>query len=351
MLDGSFSFACVKALRFENGELRLAETAIPHCENEALVRVTLAGICNTDLEIVRGYAGFNGTLGHEFVGVVEASPVKTQIGRRVVGEINIGCGQCKVCQTGDARHCPNRTALGIHNRDGAFAEFLTLPAKNLLLVPDAVSDRQAVFTEPLAAACEILDQVKISAAHQVAVIGDGKLGQLIARVLATTECKLILIGKHADKLELAAKAGIKALRIGTERGSTPDTSDALIRETTMSPPLPVPPRHFDFVVEASGSASGLQTALGLVKPRGTVVLKSTFHGGAVPVDTTRIVVDEISVIGSRCGRFENALKLLEAGKVDVEPLIAAEFKLSDGVLAFTKAAQSGTLKVLLKSEI
>ncbi len=328
MLGGSFSFASVKALRFENGELQLAETAIPHREYEALIRVTLAGICNTDLEIVRGYAGFNGTLGHEFVGVVEASPVETQIGRRVVGEINIGCGQCDVCQTGDTRHCPNRTALGIHNRDGAFAEFLTLPAKNLLLVPDAVSDRQAVFTEPLAAACEILDQVKIIAAHQVAVIGDGKLGQLIARVLATTECKLILIGKHADKLELAAKAGIKALQVGTE----------------------MPDRTFDFVVEASGSASGLQTALDLVKPRGTIVLKSTFHGGAVPVDTTRIVVDEISVIGSRCGRFENALKLLETGQVDVEPLIAAEFKLSEGAAAFKKAAQSGTLKILLKPE-
>ncbi len=328
MPDGSFSFACVKALRFENGELRLAETAIPHRENEALVRVTLAGICNTDLEIVRGYAGFNGTLGHEFVGVVEASPVKTQIGCRVVGEINIGCGQCDVCQTDDARHCLTRTALGIHNRDGAFAEFLTLPPQNLFVVPENVSDQQAVFTEPLAAACEILDQVTIRSIHKVAVIGDGKLGQLIARVLATTGCELILIGKHADKLELAAKAGIKAFKVGTEMNG----------------------RSFDFVVEASGSASGLQTALALVKARGTIILKSTFHGGAVPVDTTRIVVDEISVIGSRCGRFENALKLLEAGKVDVEPLIAAEFKLSDGIEALKKASQSGTLKILLKPE-
>ncbi|MEK7833306.1 MAG: alcohol dehydrogenase catalytic domain-containing protein, partial [Acidobacteriota bacterium] len=209
----------MKALRFEDGELRLAETALPCREGEALVRVTLAGICNTDLEVVRGYAGFNGTLGHEFVGVVEASPVESQIGRRVVGEINIGCNNCECCLAGDARHCLTRTALGIHKRDGAFAEFLTLPPQNLFTVPDNVSDRQAVFTEPLAAACEILDQVEINSAHRVAVIGDGKLGQLIARVLATTGCELILIGKHADKLELAAKAGIKTLRVSTGSGS------------------------------------------------------------------------------------------------------------------------------------
>ncbi|MBL8190219.1 MAG: alcohol dehydrogenase catalytic domain-containing protein, partial [Acidobacteria bacterium] len=178
------SFAGVKALRFEHDKLQLAEIPAPLREGEALVRVTLAGICNTDLELVRGYAGFQGTLGHEFVGVVETSPDKSQIGRRVVGEINIGCGNCENCQAGDARHCANRTALGIHHRDGAFAEFLTLPPKNLFVVPDNVSDQQAVFTEPLAAACEILDQVSILASHKVAVIGDGKLGQLIARVLA-----------------------------------------------------------------------------------------------------------------------------------------------------------------------
>lgn len=327
MPNASFSFARVKALRFENGELKLAETALPQQADEALVRVTLAGICNTDLEIVRGYAGFNGTLGHEFVGVVEASPDESQIGRRVVGEINIGCNNCECCLAGDARHCSTRTALGIHRRDGAFAEFLTLPPQNLFAVPDNVTDRQAVFTEPLAAACEILDQVSINSANRVAVIGDGKLGQLIARVMATTGCELILIGKHADKLELAAKAGIKTLSTGTD--------------------LKTLRKAFDFVVEASGSASGLQTALELVKARGTIILKSTFHGGAVPVDTTRIVVDEISLIGSRCGRFENALELLEAGKVDVEPLIAAEFKLTDAVNAMAYAAKPGTLKTLL----
>ncbi|MBL8189110.1 MAG: zinc-binding dehydrogenase, partial [Acidobacteria bacterium] len=206
-----------------------------------------------------------------------------------------------------------------------------------------VSDQQAVFTEPLAAACEILDQVSILASHKVAVIGDGKLGQLIARVLATTGCELILIGKHADKLELAAQAGIKTQRYETGSGSEANG-------TTGSLPLAVPHRHFDFVVEASGSASGLQTALDLVKARGTIILKSTFHGGAVPVDTTRIVVDEISLVGSRCGRFESALKLLESGQVNVEPLIAAEFKLDDAVNAMAYAAKPGTLKVLLTTE-
>ena len=350
MANGSFSFASVKALRFENSKLQLVETVKPHRENEALVRVTLAGICNTDLEIIRGYAGFNGTLGHEFVGIVEASPDQSQVGRRVVGEINIGCGQCELCQSGDARHCLNRTALGIHRRDGAFAEFLSLPPQNLLVVPDSVSDRQAVFTEPLAAACEILDQVSIRSVHKVAVIGDGKLGQLIARVLATTGCELILIGKHSDKLELAAKAGIKTERIRTESNSDRVTAETPAIEATASLRLPVQHRSFDFVVEASGSASGLQLALDLIKARGTVILKSTFHGGAVPVDTTRIVVDEISLIGSRCGRFESALKLLETGKVDVEPLIAAEFKLRDSLAAMAAAAQRGTLKVLLNPE-
>ncbi len=317
----------MKALRVENNELRLTELDLPRREGEALVRVTMAGICNTDLEIVKGYAGFNGTLGHEFVGVVETSPDQSQIGRRVVGEMNVGCGQCELCQTGDPRHCANRSALGIHSRDGAFAEFLNLPPQNLLFVPDAVTNRQAVFAEPLAAACEILDQVSINKNNRVAVIGDGKLGQLIARVLATTGCELILIGKHDDKLELAARAGIKTIKL--EKLKT----DAASR--------------FDFAIEASGAAGGLRLAIDLIKPRGTIVLKSTFNG-AVTLDTSRIVVDEISVIGSRCGRFEKALKLLEEGKVNVEPLIAAEFDLSDGIRAMTEASRPGRLKVLLK---
>jgi len=316
----------MKALRFENNALRVADLAMPHRDGEALVRVRLAGICNTDLEIVRGYAGFTGTLGHEFVGVVEDSPDGSQIGFRVVGEINAGCGVCELCLAGDPRHCAGRTVLGIHSRDGAFAEYLSLPPENLLVVPDVVGDRQAVFTEPLAAACELLDQVEIKPAHRVAVIGDGKLGQLIARVLATTECDLLLIGKHPDKLQLAAEVGIKTLELAALRLG--------------------PAARFDFVVEASGSPGGLQLALDLVQPRGAIMLKSTFHG-AVRLDAWRIVVDEISVIGSRCGRFERALELLAAGAVDLEGLIASEFYLVDGVAAMEQAQRPGTLKVIL----
>ncbi len=316
----------MKALRFENQQLHLTDIPAPNPDGEALVRVTTAGVCNTDLEIVRGYANFSGTLGHEFVGIDEASPDQSQLGCRVVGEINAGCGQCALCRAGDPRHCANRTVLGIVGRDGAFAEYLSLPAVNLLPVPDAISDRQAVFTEPLAAACEILDQVTITPQHRVAESGDGKLGQLIARVLATTNCDLVLIGKHAEKLQLAAQAGITTLLL----------SDV------------DPTQQFDFVVEASGAAAGLQLALRLVKPRGAIILKSTFSG-AVTLDTSRIVVDEISVIGSRCGRFDQALALLATGQVKVEPLIAAEYSLSDGVAAMQHAGSAGTLKVLLKN--
>lgn len=317
----------MKALRFENNELRLADVETPHRGGEALVRVTTAGVCNTDLEIVRGYANFSGTLGHEFVGVVEDSPDQSQIGQRVVGEINAGCGECVECDAGDSRHCLNRSVLGIVNRDGAFAEYLLLPPQNLLVVPDSVSDQQAVFTEPLAAACEILDQVKILPEHRVAVIGDGKLGQLIARVLFTTGCQLILIGKHADKLRLAEEAGIDTVELNN---------------------LEIDPaRRFDFVIEASGAESGLNLALDLVRPRGTIILKSTFHG-PTKLDTWRIVVNEINVVGSRCGRFSRALEMLERGAVNVEPLIAAEYPLNDAIAAMQHAQTAGTLKVLIK---
>jgi threonine dehydrogenase-like Zn-dependent dehydrogenase len=318
----------MKALRFENNRLKLADADVPRRAGEALVRVTLAGICNTDLEIARGYANFSGTLGHEFTGVVEDSPDRTQIGLRVVGEINAGCGRCELCRNGDPRHCPDRTALGIRGRDGAFAEYLSLPPENLLVVPEGVSDCQAVFAEPLAAACEILDQVKIDRSHLVAVIGDGKLGQLISRVVATTGCDLTLIGKHPKKLELAAGDGIKTIELGA------------------LDPKTVP--RFDYVVEASGASGGLHLALELVRPRGSVILKSTFHGG-VEIDASRIVVNEISVIGSRCGRFDKAIDLLANGKVNVEPLIALEFDLTDGVEAMAAAGRPGTLKVLLRN--
>lgn len=318
----------MNALQYLDGRLQLRGVAKPAAAGEALVRVTLAGICNTDLEIVRGYANFQGTLGHEFVGVVEESPDRAQIGRRVVGEINAGCGECELCLRRDPRHCLNRTVLGIVARDGAFAEYLRLPAVNLRPVPEAVSDRAAVFTEPLAAACEILDQVPIGPAYRVAVLGDGKLGQLIARVIQTTGCDLLLIGKHVGKLELAKRAGIRTVWHG---------------DLTISPR-----ERFDLVVEATGSPGGFATALDLTRPRGILVLKSTFHG-PVSIDTSRIVVDEISLIGSRCGRFDRALAMLAEGKVDLAPLIAAEFPLADGVAAMDKAAQPGMMKVLLKA--
>ena len=318
----------MNALRITQGELQLADVDVPQRRGEVLVRVTLAGICNTDLEIARGYANFSGTLGHEFVGVVADSPDAAQIGQRMVGEINVGCGACAGCRAssqGDARHCERRSVLGIRGRDGAFAEYLCLPPENLLRVPDSVSDHAAVFTEPLAAACAILEQVKLDSSQRVAVIGDGKLGQLIARVLATTGCALTLIGKHRDKLELAARDGIHT---------------SALRELARGTP-------FDVVVEASGSASGLQLALELVRPRGTVVLKSTFHGAAT-LDTARLVVNEIKLLGSRCGRFEPALELLAQRRVNVEALIAREFALADGLAAMREAQQPGVLKVLLR---
>jgi threonine dehydrogenase-like Zn-dependent dehydrogenase len=333
----------MKALRIEDNKLKLADSAIPRREGEALVRMTMAGICNTDIEIARGYADFRGTLGHEFVGVVEESPDRSQIGRRVVGEINVGCGQCDLCRGNDPRHCLDRTALGIRGRDGAFAEYLSLPPQNLLIVPDSVSDRQAVFTEPLAAALEILDQVEIRASDRVAVVGDGRLGQLISRVIARTGCDLTMIGKHDAKLELAARAGVKTAKLGAA-GIVLCNGD-FSRQAPTEVAITKAPR-FDFVIEASGSSGGLAVALDLIRPRGAIILKSTFRG-AVRLDTSRIVVNEISVIGSRCGRFETALRLLESDEVDLGPLISREYQLAGSVEAMAEAERRGTLKVLL----
>lgn len=320
----------MKALRFINDQLSLGEVPVPAADGEALVRVVLAGICNTDLEIVRGYAGFNGTIGHEFVGVVEASPVPSLLGQRVVGEINAGCGHCRLCLSGDSRHCAERTVLGIVGRDGAFAEYLRLPVSNLLVVPAAVSDEAAVFTEPIAAAAEITEQVALSPSERVAVLGDGKLGQLIARVLRTTGCDLTLIGKHEAKLGLAAAAGIRTIL-------KDDVPTGLID-------------RFDTVVEATGSPSGFEMAIALTRPRGRLVLKSTFHG-AVAIDLSRVVVDEISIIGSRCGRFDRALELLASGAIDPEPLITAQYDLAAGVEAMVAAGKPGAMKVLLRGDL
>ena len=317
----------MNALRFDRDTgLQLIQQPTPDREGEALVRVKLAGICSTDLHITRGYASYSGTLGHEFVGVVEHSPVKTQIGCRVVGEINAGCGRCDLCREGDARHCANRTVLGIHGRDGTFAEFLNLPAQNLLEVPEDISDEAAVFCEPLAAACQILEQEALKKHDHVAVIGDGKLGQLVSRVLATVNPNVLLIGKHTEKLEHARAAGIR-----TELGSNPD----------------LPSRSFDYVIECSGSPSGLSAALKLVRPKGTIILKSTFHG-EVMLETWPIVVDEIIVRGSRCGRFKPALEMLSKQTVKPEDLISEVYDLADGVKAMQRAQQPGTLKILLK---
>jgi threonine dehydrogenase-like Zn-dependent dehydrogenase len=315
------------ALRYEGGRLAVAETVKPQSADEAIVRVVLSGICNTDVEIVRGYAGFEGTIGHEFVGVVESSPDESLKGRRVVGEINAGCGRCALCATGDARHCPNRTVLGIVGRDGAHAEFLRLPVVNLLPVPDDLPDHLAVFCEPLAAAYGITERVKVSEGTRVAVIGDGKLGLLCAQALALAgAASVLLVGKHPEKLRIAAARGIET--------TTLDRTSGLRRE-------------FDVAVEASGAESGFALALDLLRPRGTLVLKSTFKG-ATRMETTRIVVDEINVMGSRCGRFAPALDLLRAGAVDVESLISEEYHLADGVRAMQRATERGVIKVLLR---
>ena len=320
----------MKALRTMNGELRVDDIPVPEAEGEALVRVLRSGICNTDIEIARGYAGFNGTLGHEFVGIVETSPVNPSLeGKRVVGEINAGCGQCVLCLSGDARHCSNRTVLGIHGRDGAHAEFLILPAINLLEVPVSVSDNAAVFAEPLAAAEGISEQIEIKPDTRVAVVGDGKLGLLCTFTMARRAKGVALFGKHSGKMALANRKG-RDIETHYSAASN-DFSGA-----------------FDVVIEASGSESGFSTALGLVRPRGKLVLKSTFHG-ETGLDASRIVVNEITVVGSRCGRLAPALELLSRGEIEVEDLISDEISLSKGVAAMHRAAEKGVLKVLLTS--
>ncbi|HEX5706002.1 MAG TPA: alcohol dehydrogenase catalytic domain-containing protein [Pyrinomonadaceae bacterium] len=320
----------MKALRYEGGELRVRDVPAPVGVGEAVVRVTLAGVCNTDLEIARGYAGFEGTPGHEFVGVVEDAPegYGHLQGRRVVGEINAGCGRCELCRAGDARHCPGRTVLGIVGRDGAFAERLRLPAANLLVVPDVVEDERAVFTEPLAAACAVTERVAVAPDARVAVVGDGKLGLLCAQAIRLTAgARVTLVGKHEGKMEIARRRGVEALKVG-ELGAGER-------------------RAFDFAVEASGSAGGFRTALGLLRPRGTLVLKSTFHG-TTEIEAAPVVVDEISIVGSRCGRFPPALELLARDAVDVRSLVSEEFALADAARAFEHAARPGVLKVLIR---
>ena len=297
----------------------------PAAEEEAVIRVTKSGICNTDIEITRGYAGFEGIIGHEFVGVVEESGRPELLGKRVVGEINAGCGRCGLCLAGDPRHCPERTVLGIKGRDGAHAEFLRLPDVNLVEVPDSVTDEQAVFAEPLAAAYGITEQVEVLPETRVAVIGDGKLGILCALSLGLRSNKVTLIGRHASKLQIAERQGIETILSGEAEK---------IRSAS------------DVVVEASGSESGFAIALDIVRPRGKIVLKSTFQGKPA-WEAWRVVVDEITIVGSRCGRFEPAVRLLAEGRIDVSPMISTDLPLSRGVEAMAEAQAKGVMKVLL----
>lgn len=314
----------MKALVFD-GNLAIQERPKPEPqEDEALIRVRMAGICNTDIEITKGYMDFTGILGHEFVGEVIECRSEKWIGKRAVGEINIGCGICEYCQKDMHRHCPSRNVLGISGKDGAFAEYVTLPAKNLVAVPDGISDEEAVFIEPIAAACEILEQVHIQPIHRVAIVGDGKLGQLIARVLYLTGCRLTVFGMSRVKLSL-----LDGMRIDTHITNSPTNE------------------KFDVVVEASGSPSGFLLAMDLVKPRGIFILKSTIHENIV-FNTARMVINEIQLIGSRCGRFEPAVRLLDKGLIDVKPLIAKKFTFNHASEAFEVAKDPKSLKVLIE---
>ena len=309
----------------------------------ALVRVRLAGICNTDVELLRGYHAFHGTPGHEFVGeVVEVAGVsraarKRWVGKRVAGEINVSCMAygfrplCGFCKRGLKTHCARRTVLGIVAHDGAFAEYLALPVENLHFVPPSVSDEEAVFIEPLAAACQILDQLDIRKYPSAAVLGDGKLAQLIALVLKASGTRVVLYGKHPSKLGLAREAGVATKQV---RGDASDLTR--VKE------------NYRLVVEATGSPTGLTLAQRMTEPRGTLLLKSNFHGAA-PVETWPIVVKEITVVGSRCGPFNKAIALLRSGKVDPTPLITRTFALKDAATAIAHAQKRGVMKVLLRN--
>ncbi len=314
----------MRAVAVYDGRLQLLpEAPEPDCgEGEALIRTRLAGICNTDLELVRGYYNYQGILGHEFVGEIVAGP-EAWLGRRVVGEINVACGTCDFCLAGVPSHCRHRTVLGIQGRAGAFAEYLTLPVRNLHAVPDQVSDTQAVFTEPLAAALQVEEVAHIRPSARVVVLGAGKLGMLVAQVLRLIGADLTTVVRHEKQSQLLARWGIRS---------------AHFQE--------MPPAQADVVVDCTGREEGFAHALQLLRPRGTLILKSTYHG-LPQADLTHIAVQEVTVVGSRCGPFDAALRLLAAGAVDVEALIEHRFSLLDGVKAFEMAARPGVLKVLL----
>jgi threonine dehydrogenase-like Zn-dependent dehydrogenase len=331
----------MRALVFRNNVLTLEKNyRRPDLQSgEALIKVLQVGICNTDLEIIRGYMDFLGVLGHEFVGIVEsvhegpgATSPRYLIGKRVVGEINVACHRqdCFYCQHNMPTHCPDRTTLGILNRDGAFAEYLTLPTANLHLVPDTISDEEAVFVEPLAANFEILEQAQLKPTDSVVILGDGKMGQLAAQVLALVGCEVMMVGKHMEKLALVEKHNVRTYML--------DDAASFALESK---------RRVDLVVECSGTAQGLELALRLVRPGGTLILKSTVADRST-LNLALIVIDEIRLQGSRCGPFAPAIRALSQRTVDVRPLISARYSLDDGVAAFEHAAKPGVLKVLVR---
>ena len=313
------------AVSLNNGTVKTVEAPCPtRPPGFALLRLLCAGICNTDLELQRGYYGFSGTPGHEFVAEVVDADTHSMIGKRVVGEINLACHHCEWCRKELGRHCPNRTVLGIVNQPGAFEEFFVLPEHNLHIVPDEIPTERAVFTEPLAAACEILDQVSIPPGSPIAVLGDGKLGLLVALVLNAHGYPVHQFGHHADKMAFTSRAGVSTEIAGSD----------------------VPTAAYDFVIDATGNPEGLRQAVSMTRPRGTLILKSTVHG-LVGVDTAPIIVNELTLVGSRCGRFEAALPLLDHHLIRAEAMISARYSLAEAPAAFARAAQPGTLKVLL----
>lgn len=312
------------ALWLENNKIDLRDVPRTRKPNEALIRIRKAGICSTDLELVKGYYPYTGIIGHEFVGEVVEAEDPDWLGQRVTGEINAVCNECEQCRNGRPTHCEQRTVLGIVNRNGTFADYTSLPIANLHRVPDPVPDEMAVFTEPLAAALEIQDQIQIKPTDRVLLVGAGRLGQLIAQTLALTGCNLHVVARHAHQQNLLKRRGIR-----------------IIAEED------VQPWRWDIVVEATGSPNGFSLARKAIRPRGTMVLKSTYKG-EMSVNFSSIVVDEINLIGSRCGPFEPALRLMESRQVDPTVLIDSEFSLGEALKAFEHAAETGVLKVLVQ---
>ena len=314
----------MNALWLENNVISLRKVPGPQKPNEALIRIRKAGICSTDLELVKGYYPYTGVLGHEFVGDVVEADDASWIGQRVVGDINAVCNQCEQCLNGRPTHCENRTVLGIANRDGVFAEYTTLPLSNLHRVPASIPDEMAVFTEPLAAALEIQEQIQIKPTDRVLLVGAGRLGQLIAQTLSLTGCDLRVVARHKHQQNLLTARGIRVI------------SEEEIQ-----------PWRWDIVVEATGSPGGFALARKAIRPRGTLVLKSTYKG-EMSVNFSSIVVDEVNIVGSRCGPFEPALRLMASKQVDPTVLIDSEFTLGEALKAFEHAAETGVLKVLVK---